>query len=263
MDFVDGDFFELLCSDKLKYYPTHNILKKNIDDKYILTHNSDTCIEYIGDDKIKVSLCLTKWSEKAQSEFGDRVQIKNISDKNLFWFSQNVMSNGDKRLIALPIGLERKRWSNGTKHETIKSMMTTNVERDNLLYVNFNEKNHYSRKNLKLHFKQFKDCKIINNKINFNSYCNDLVRSKYTISPIGNGFDCHRTWEALYLGSIPIIEKNNYYNEIYHDMPVLLVDDYTKLTENFLLEKYKEIVNKSKEKLNPIYWKNKILNKIL
>ena len=46
-------------------------------------------------------------------------------------------------------------------------------------------------------------------------------------------------------------------------MPVLLVDDYTKLTENFLLEKYEEIVNKSKEKLNPIYWKNKILNKIL
>ena len=47
------------------------------------------------------------------------------------------MSNGDKRLIALPIGLERKRWSNGTKHETIRSMMSTNVERDNFNICEF------------------------------------------------------------------------------------------------------------------------------
>jgi hypothetical protein len=30
----------------------------------------------------------------------------------------------------------------------------------------------------------------------------------YVLSPPGNGIDCHRTWEALFLGSIPIVKKS-------------------------------------------------------
>ena len=32
-----------------------------------------------------------------------------------------------------------------------------------------------------------------------------LLRSKYVLSPPGNGPDCHRTWESIYLGAIPIV----------------------------------------------------------
>ena len=66
----------------------------------------------------------------------------------------------------------------------------------------------------------------------------DLVRrSRYVISPPGNGPDCHRTWEAMYLGSIPIVLKSSWpFNHL--DLPVLAVNDWTSmlgidLKENF------------------------------
>lgn len=34
-----------------------------------------------------------------------------------------------------------------------------------------------------------------------------ISRAMYTLSPPGNGIDCHRTWEALFLGSVPIVKR--------------------------------------------------------
>ena len=30
---------------------------------------------------------------------------------------------------------------------------------------------------------------------------------RFGVSPRGNGLDCHRTWEMLYFGMIPIVES--------------------------------------------------------
>jgi len=80
------------------------------------------------------------------------------------------------------------------------------------------------------------------------------------LSPIGNGLDCHRTWESLYLGAIPIIKTNNYYESLYSDMPVLLVNDYSSLTTEFLEDQYDKIIKKEKNKLNQEYWVKQIVN---
>ena len=37
------------------------------------------------------------------------------------------------------------------------------------------------------------------------SYRRELIKYKYVASPPGNGPDCHRTWEALALGVIPVV----------------------------------------------------------
>ena len=36
----------------------------------------------------------------------------------------------------------------------------------------------------------------------------ELSSYKFALSPEGNGIDCHRTWECLYLGVIPIVKKS-------------------------------------------------------
>ena len=39
----------------------------------------------------------------------------------------------------------------------------------------------------------------------FEQHLQEMVRHRSVISPMGNGLDCHRTWEALYLGVIPLV----------------------------------------------------------
>ena len=50
----------------------------------------------------------------------------------------------------------------------------------------------------------------------------------FVVSPEGAGMDCHRTWEALLLGCIPIV-KRNVLSSLFADLPVLIVNDW-KLT---------------------------------
>ena len=63
-------------------------------------------------------------------------------------------------------------------------------------------------------------------------YIKNLSDYKFTLSPEGNGIDCHRTWEALYLKVIPIVDRNavtEFYSKYF---PMVLVDKW----EEFKLE---------------------------
>jgi hypothetical protein len=48
----------------------------------------------------------------------------------------------------------------------------------------------------------------------------------FVISPHGNGLDCHRTWEALCLGCIPIV-KSSPLDPLFEDLPVLIVHSWS------------------------------------
>jgi hypothetical protein len=83
------------------------------------------------------------------------------------------------------------------------------------------------------------------------------IQYAFVISPIGNGLDCFRTWEALILGCIVIVEKSPLDN-LYIDLPVLIVDNYKDITKELLIEtveKFK-IMSFKYEKLHIEYWKN-------
>jgi hypothetical protein len=54
------------------------------------------------------------------------------------------------------------------------------------------------------------------------------------ICPQGNGVDCHRNWEVLYLKRVPIMKRTAYLQELYKDYPVLWVDDYAEVTKTLL-----------------------------
>ncbi len=51
----------------------------------------------------------------------------------------------------------------------------------------------------------------------------------FTLSPRGRGMDCHRTWEALILGSVPVVEDLPI-RTLFTDLPVVRVTDWTDLT---------------------------------
>ncbi len=58
----------------------------------------------------------------------------------------------------------------------------------------------------------------------------DLVsQSKFVLSPPGNGPDCHRTWEAIYLGAVPIVHASAWPFKAF-DLPVIVLDDWEGLS---------------------------------
>lgn len=76
-------------------------------------------------------------------------------------------------------------------------------------------------------------------------YFSLLPKFKFVISPEGNGIDCHRHYEALIAGCIPIVEQNPIIPPKYGDnIPILYTRDYSEITKEYLEEKYKEMIDK-------------------
>jgi hypothetical protein len=65
--------------------------------------------------------------------------------------------------------------------------------------------------------------------------------------------------EALYLGTIPIVKKCIAMEQFY-DLPCVFIDDWSEVTEEFLHEKYEEIMNRDYDldKLYVSYWNRAI-----
>jgi hypothetical protein len=91
-----------------------------------------------------------------------------------------------------------------------------------------------------------------------------LLTYSFVASPPGNGLDTHRTWEAMYLGCVPIVLRS-YMTEFFRDLglPIWIVDSYQELEsfdEQQLMNKYEEFKPSFENKaLWFDYWQEQIL----
>jgi hypothetical protein len=53
----------------------------------------------------------------------------------------------------------------------------------------------------------------------------------FGISPNGNGLDCHRTWEMLYFGMIPIVKQSSLTDSLLASsiLPVIVIQDWEEV----------------------------------
>ena len=63
----------------------------------------------------------------------------------------------------------------------------------------------------------------------------------FTLSPRGVGMDCHRTWEAILLGSVPVIPDLSI-NSLFDTLPVVIVQDWETVTPAFLAAERERIL---------------------
>lgn len=175
--------------------------------------------------------------------------------KILKWFGQNNALNHPK-VISIPIAIARKEYPHGNL--TVMSEFTKNNIKEFLVYKNFITSTNITERTRV-------DEITTNNGIltspltTFSAYLNTLSRSIFTISPPGNGVDCHRIWESLYLKTIPVV-KYHYQLEAFKDFPILFIDDWNKVTIDFLKSNVNKI-NVFENKLYKLsfnYWKDLI-----
>jgi len=200
---------------------------------------------------------------------GDAFKSFIESDKIIHWYSQNCTGVHPK-LTPIPIGLDYH--SDKTKSPVeqeaeftaIKNASKPFWERTMQLYSNF-------------HFNKQKDRQYTYDRDDaiaqipadlifyeptyipkINTYTN---QSKYAFvaSPHGNGLDCHRTWEALCLGCIPVV-KTSGIDSLFADLPVLIVKNWSDITKQLLESTIAEFKDKkfNYDRITLKYWMDRI-----
>jgi hypothetical protein len=187
-----------------------------------------------------------------------------LTDNVIRWYSKNV-NTINPRIESIPLGLENSRWHEKVpKLDIMLSQMLQNRGYRNLAYMNHSLKTNAEKRQPL--YDLFEHHKWVSshhggNGIQFDRYIHQVYNHKFVFSPEGNGMDTIRTWEALYMGSIPI-EKRNLNNRFYEDLPICFVDDWKEVTPDFLHKEFARIKSATwnMEKLNFSYWKDRILN---
>ena len=220
----------LIFITKVDYLNKFYQFVKKLNKKYVL-------ITHYGDDKAGINTNI-------------------LNHPNLIkWYGQNMCIKSNKT-CGIPIGLVNNFW----KYTNINILKeNSNNPKEKLLYINFAISIEYRNKVLDDLIKKGFTKNIKYEPSKWEKYIKDLSTHKFCISPKGTGADCHRTWECLYLGVIPIVEKSTEMS-FFDDLPILFVDSYDEISVEYLNKIYKNFHNKSfnLEKLSINYWTNKI-----
>lgn len=160
---------------------------------------------------------------------------KKIPKNVLAIYGVNAVGFGDK-VHPFPYGVQRIIHKTDNRIPILNHYIGSEVKPKKLLYINHAEHTNLSeRGNIRemFHGKQYA---TVSERVHYEQYCQDILNHKFIICPQGNGVDCHRNWEVLYLGRVPIMKRTDYLQELYKDYPVLWVDDFAKITKTLLTE---------------------------
>jgi hypothetical protein len=158
------------------------------------------------------------------------------------WFAQNAVLKHPK-VTAVPIGLENRHLhTNGVIRDFRRLAQGTSVKKARILYAFTVGTN---RKERAPAWDALKACAIADGlqRVNSRAYLKTLAGYMTVASPPGNGIDCHRTWEALYLKTIPVVRRSPFYDS-FPGLPVLPVDDWNEIRlwdEPFLNSSYEKL----------------------
>ena len=178
-------------------------------------------------------------------------------EKIAAWFVQNLDRACSEKLVPIPIGIANKHWDHGNTDLLNQFIPLSFTQKSKSIFCYLNYTQHEIRADCTAHF--LKMGMNFEKPKTFSEYLKDLSESIFVISPPGNGVDCHRTWEALLMGCYPVV-KSSTLNPLYEALPVVIVEDWNEVTEEFLKEKYSELNGQlwREDKLYAHFWLQKI-----
>ena len=240
----------------------------SLNNKYILitTCNDDLCVPYLE---------FPQYNTQLVSYVTKLLEHPNM----IRWFTKNPCISHSK-LMPIPLGPKWQYTSHNffgeDKQPILKILNDHCIQpekkfkdiglKTGLLYFNFSIgttdnpliKEHKNvRRDIETLFrsKNF----LYNENKNFEGYIKELAIYKFCLSPPGRGVDTHRTWEALMVGTIPIMMSTSL-DILFENLPVIIVKDWNEINEEFLNKEYQKIHKKEYDFsiLYSDYWKNEI-----
>jgi hypothetical protein len=183
-----------------------------------------------------------------------RSEMATISKRFRRVYSVNWL--GDRGIATpIPIGLEN--WSilrNGVPgdfQKVIAKGLTPALERSVKILSSFSIQTNLDERSKALEFaRNSKDVLQMPAFTSPAKYRDLVANSRFLLSPPGNGVDCHRTWEAIYLGAIPIVLKK-FWPFQHLDLPVLIVNDWFEIPQ--VISSLGELPTKSIDELQSMF----------
>lgn len=256
MNFISGSYFKSFCKYTVSDYTlprdfnfTYRI-KEDIENNFIFvkTELLKDIIERVNDGSIMLPdnfILLTHNSDiNITDSIADQVLVGLPKIKS--WYAQNMLCD-NSNVHPLPIGLANPKWEHG-RISRFQKVSNQNLDKTEIVYVNFNIATN-------IHYR--KDClRQLGLKINAvypdnpsalnhnafalatqEKYLEDMARCYFTVSPFGNGADCHKTWEAIYMKSIPIVIKTTMSSRFkLMGIPMLILNDWSEYKDLELSE---------------------------
>ena len=170
------------------------------------------------------------------------------------WFCRNMVFSYHPKLIQSPMGQDLALFK--LEPEVVNSLIDAvkkkPFEKKHLAYLCLMPRAHGNRDTIVKRFKDQPFC-FYKEGASREQFYEDIAASRFTFSPLGWETDCVRTWEALVLDSIPIVE-HTFLDPSYERLPVALVHDWEEITPAFLEKKYQELKDRSCEEAYFDYW---------
>ena len=258
MNPIQGERFQDLCETQISKIE-HKEFESNSDsidiDNFDFTNYDNSELVYVNSSLLntdKPKLIESKLYDKlsklknpftlilhnSDDEFGEK-QLKYLDIPNCKKIYTQNMDVVHDDVIPLPIGIANSCWKWGDLSVWDK-VLQVNFKKDNLVHFNFQKKGGLREEHNRVYCYDSmikKGIEFIPN-MDYESYLKTLSTYKYSISPKGNGIDCHRMWECFYLKVIPICERSiltEYYSKIF---PIVLIDDWDDLNLESLRKNY-------------------------
>jgi hypothetical protein len=151
--------------------------------------------------------------------------------KIVLWVAQNIEIQ-HPRLIGVPIGIANSQYIHGDV-EALDRVRRESVAKNRLCYLQFEvQTNPEERARILKTIQENTDIRVQPGR-DYESYLRVLASHRYAVCPPGNGVDTHRMWESIYLGVVPVVQRS-IFTEAFAKLPMLLVDDWNQVTEEWL-----------------------------
>jgi len=215
-DFTDYNNSELVyCNVSLINEKKPKLAESKLYEKLKLFKNPFKLILHNADDSF----------EKEHLKYFDIPNCKQIFTQNV-----NVL---DSRVEFLPIGIANHFWKWGDAEKVI-DVILEDIEKADLVYAHFTERDN----RVECYDNVRREGIPIVESMEYKDYLRKLKSYKYCVSPEGNGIDCYRTWEALYMKTIPICKRSVLVEEFAKTFPIYIVDDWKDLNVKDLEKQY-------------------------
>jgi hypothetical protein len=196
--------------------------------------------------------------------------FEKIPENVISIYAANAISFGYK-VKPMPYGIQRKLWTHDNRHTILSAFLDNNSLASKLLYMNHNVGHNPNRIEINNHFSDKSWATIKSpggqSEPEYLQYLSDIKDHKFVICPDGNaiGCECHRDWEVLYMKRVPVVIKSEYLEKIFEDFPVLMVESFKEITEEFLEKNehlYQQALNLDLSKLDIKILFEKIISEV-
>jgi len=181
-----------------------------------------------------------------------RATLPKIPENIVKWFLVNPMLE-DPRIEPIPLGVGKD-----ASQDIFETPLTT--DKTGWLYLNWQDHT-VERSELKSFYLSTKPywCTIVTEPKPFKDYLEELSKHVFVLCPEGNGLDCYRILEAIYLGCIPIV-KDNPAMAYLENLPVVRVSSWSDINIDFLKNQANLIEQKeySSNKIKFSFWMEQI-----